>query len=361
MSITTTTQIDGPVNNIFQVNLLARAEALCPYYVGTVPASVSEHQGTFTAKWRRFDNLTPVTTALAELTGALGFPTRTGSQVSKTDITATVSKYGDYIIVGEEVDLVNFNGQALEFTDLLAHQAGTSLNRLQRDEMEDNSTQVFGGTATTATDINASAALAQDFTVSLNTRVVNALDNQVARKFVPMTTGSRNIGTSPIRSAYWAITHPDVVEDLRTLTGFTEVQDYASQTAIAPGEEGSLGNVRFISTTEATIDAGGGDTATGSATIDGRSTSSLADVYNTVVYGMNAVGSLGFGREHVKESYRAGDRLPSVMMISKPRGSAGTADPLNEVATMGWKSWHAPVLLNSNWIRGVKTAASRLE
>ena len=91
-----------------------------------------------------------------------------------------------------------------------------------------------------------------------------------------------------------------------------------------------------------------------------RGTTNRSDVYNTVVYGREAVGSVGLGVEHVKQSYMVGDRLPGVQMISHGKGSAGSADPLNEVTTMGWKSWHAGIVLNSNWGRTIRHAASVL-
>ena len=83
MALTTTTTIAGPVNVVFQVNLLRNAKALAPYFMGTTPAEIAEHSGTFTAKWRRIENLTPVTTALAELTGSVSFPTRTAVQPNR--------------------------------------------------------------------------------------------------------------------------------------------------------------------------------------------------------------------------------------------------------------------------------------
>lgn len=358
MALTTTTEIAGPVNVVFQTMLLRRARALAPYFAGTKPASIAEHSGTFTAKWRRFSNLTPVTTALSELTGSVSFPTRVGVQPSVTDQTATVQKFGNYILLNEEVDLVNFNGQAEEISAVLGDNAGQSLNRLQRNEMEDNATILLAGSATTATDLSATGG--SFLTRSEIAQAVNTLNRNDATVFAPMTSGSTAIGTSPIRSSYWGLCHVDTEEDVRNLTGFVAVESYMTQTAIMPGEFGAVGGVRFISTTESSIDVTTGASATASATSDARQTSNRADVYNTVIYGMDAVGSLGFGAEHVREIYRVGDRLPAVMMINHPRGSAGAADPLNEVSTVGWKSWHAAKVLNTNWIMTVRHTASRL-
>ena len=62
---TDSSTITKPVNVIFQTTLLETAKALCPYFAGTVPGEVQQHNGTFTAAWRRIENLTPTTTPLS--------------------------------------------------------------------------------------------------------------------------------------------------------------------------------------------------------------------------------------------------------------------------------------------------------
>ena len=112
-NVTTTTQVAGPVNVIFQQTLLRNAKPLCPYLVGAQEGDVIQsHSGSFTIKWRRIDNLTPTTSALSELTGALSLPARSpGSILAVTDTTAVLLKFGDFIVMTEETDLINFNGQ----------------------------------------------------------------------------------------------------------------------------------------------------------------------------------------------------------------------------------------------------------
>lgn len=350
--VTTTTQIAGPVNVIFQQTLLRNAKAHCPYFVGSTPATISEHQGSFTAKWRRIENLTPVTTALSEITGNLSHPVRDSVQPSVTDITKAVSKYGNYILLNEEVDLVNFNGQADKLTEVLGINAGQSLNRLQRNELEDNATLVQANGA--ANDAATTSKLLKSDIRS----VVNTLQRNSATKFTSQTTGSGNTNTSPLRASFWGICHYDVEEDIRDMSGFLPVESYAGQTATEKNEFGAIGGVRFISSEEGSIDAdSGGANAALRGTTDAATN---IDLYTTVIFGMDAVGSLGFGMSHIKECYNAGDNLPAVMMINKARGSSGVADPLNELATMGWKSWHGAKILNSNWIRGIRSGATSL-
>ena len=76
---------------------------------------------------------------------------------------------------------------------------------------------------------------------------------------------------------------------------------------------------------------------------------------------MDAHGSLSLDTSLVSEIYNAGDDIPGIIMINKARGSSGVGDPLDEVASLGWKAWHAPVILNSDWLRGIRTAATNLQ
>lgn len=351
-TLTTTTQITAPVNNIFQQVLLRNAKARAPYFKGSTPAQISFHSGSFTAKWRRFENLTPTVTPLAELTGTLALPTRNAVQPTITDIVATVLKYGDVIILNEEVDLLNFSQQGRKLVEILGIQAGRSLNFLQRNEVEDNSTIIFVAGATS------DATTASKITLNSIKLSVNQLQRNSALKFTAMTTGSKNINTTPLRPAFWGLTHVDVEEDIRLLAGFRAVESYAGQTATADGEFGAVGGTRWIASEDASIDVDAG-VVTASAP-DLRANTTNVDLYSSVVFGMDAVGSLGFGTSHIKETYQAGDDLPAVIAINKSRGSSGVADPLDEISTLAWKSWHVPKILNGTWIRAIRTGASAL-
>lgn len=339
MAIMTTTELAGPVNVVFQRTLLDNAKAVCPYFVGSDPAEIAEHEGSFTAKWRRIENLTPTTTPLSELTGTLSLPTRTGTAAASNDLTATVQKYGVVIYLTEEADLINFTGQTEKLMEVLGINAGQSLNRLQRNELEDNSTIEYGGSATTATGITAKI-VANDVK-----KVVNLLQRANAMKFTPMSVGSVNTNTSPQRAAFWGICHSDVEEDIRGFTGFVPVEQYASQVTTEIGEIGSFGGVRFISTSEASIDVGAGGVAAAGVR---SATGADADLYPTVIMGRSHHGSVGLGTKHIKEIYMAGDALPAVQLIQHQAGSAGTGDPFNEVRSMAWKSWHAAKVLTNS-------------
>lgn len=363
----TDTEVQKPVNVAYQQRLLRNALPLAPYMTGTTAGELNEKAGTATIKWRRYntsaDNasgISPSTTALSELTGNAAYGQgRTPATVHFSDVTATVSKYGQFYILNEEVDVFLPNGTMAGITDTLAITAGRSKNQLQRDVAEDNVTLVqAGGAASDATQESAITA------ASIHS-VVNTLTRNSAMPFTALSGGSTNIGSSPILPAYWAICHPDVAYDVSQLSGFKGVETYTSHTQAAMGEFGLFQSagyaVRFIQTPEAGIDT---DSGASSPSAGLRATSAV-DLYTTVIYGRDALGTVGLGRRFSDGVYRAGEgaSMDGIEMIAKGRGTgreSGTGDPFDEIMTLAYKFWHAGALLNSNWARGIRSGATSL-
>lgn len=353
MAITNTSQISAPVNRVLSTKFLKDARPLLHYFVGSRPGDVlPAHRGSFTMLFRQYDNVTPSVTALTEDTGTLAFPVRTGTQVSVTDVTATVNKYGQHAFLTEELSLRDVTAAGLEIVEIFAVSGGRSLNRLQRNILEDSSTLIY---------VNGSADSDVVDKISVNAvqQAINALDRNVAMPFTPIATGSQITGSSPMLPAYWGFCHSDVAVDISQLNGFVGVEKYASHTMVMPGEFGALTvagkAVRFISSSEASIDAGSGGTSTGM-----RATTGSADLYTTVVIGMNAHGALSLDEELVRETYKSGDRVPGLILIEHDFGSAGVADPMSEIKSIGYKFWHGGAILNSSWSRGIRSAATDL-
>lgn len=348
------TYLTKPINAVFQQTFLRRAQQVCPYFTGTVPGTLTKQQGTSTIKWRRIEQLAPNTSALSELTGALSFMGgRSSVTPTFTDVLATVSKYGQFYIVNEEVDLYNPNGTTNELIGTLGESAGRSLNELQRNINEGNLTQVYAnGVASKA------AVVAKVATGDLN-YVVNQLARNSARTFTAMTTGSRDIGTAPILASYWGFCHPDVAADICALTGFKSVEVYAGQVATAVGELGyySLAGrgIRFVQSEDASISTGAGGASTSV-----RNTTGNADVYAIPIYGQDCIGSVGLGQRHTDGTYMAGDNTGGWEIINHPVGSAGAGDPFNEIATLAYKMFHTGAVLNSNWGLSIRCAAGIL-
>lgn len=351
----TDTELPKPVNTIFKQTLLRNAQVMAPYFTGSMPGEIQRQRGTATCTWRRIENLTASTSALTELTGVASYMQgRDAAALSVTDYTATASKYGNYVILNEEAELFNFNGQMDKIMEVIGINAGQSLNQLQRNILEDNATLVYAG-GVASDGVVASAPVVG----GLNS-IVNTLTKNSAMTFVPMTTGSQNIGTAPLLTSYWGICHPDVAMDIAGLNGFKSVETYAGQVATVMGEFGYYGKagrgIRFMLSEDASVDADSGATL-GSTGLNGTSS---VDLYTTVIFGRDAAASVGLGEQYGDGAYRAGDDLGAVDLIVKGLGSGGTSDPYNEISTIAWKAWHTGKIVNANWIRGYRTGATAL-
>jgi N4-gp56 family major capsid protein len=207
----TDVELTKPVNAVFQQTFLRRAQQVLPYFAGSMPGSLQTQGGTSTVKWRRIEQEDPTTTALSELTGTAAYMQGRDAQTPTfADVLATVSKYGQYYIVNEEVDLYNPNKTGAELVAVLGESAGRSLNMLMRDVMEDNFTKRYAENGSTDGGVHTPVTVAE-----LN-RIGNELTRNSARVFTPMTTGSQNTGTAPILRSYWAICHPDVAHGARS-------------------------------------------------------------------------------------------------------------------------------------------------
>lgn len=343
-----------PINAVFQQTFLRRAQQVCPYLTGSVPGALNKQQGTSTVKWRRVEQLAPSTTALSELTGAWSLMGgRSAVTPSITDVLATVSKYGQFFIINEEVDLFNPNGTTDELVAILGEAAGRSLNQLMRNTLEGSLTQVPVNNVASKGAVVATIA-----TGDLN-YTVNQLARNAARTFTGMTSGALEQATVPILSSYWAFVHPDTAVDVANLTGFVSVERYAQQVNIAVGELGyySLAGrgIRFVMSEDASVTTGGGGSST---TV--RNTAGAADLYAIPVIGQDCVGSVGLGKRHTDGTFKAGDKTGGWEIIHHKRGSSGTSDPFNEIETLAYKLWFASAVLNSNWGFSIRCAASKL-
>ena len=109
---------------------------------------------------------------------------------------------------------------------------------------------------------------------------------------------------------YIAIVGPETVYDLQDDESFVRVSQYSDSENIYTGEVGRLFGVRLVETSEAKIFEGAG--------------SGGADVASVIVLGKYAYGVTSW-------------KGAKPRVIIKPSGSAGTADPLDQISSVGWK------------------------
>lgn len=346
-----------PINNFYERVLLSAAKRTYPYYSGTMPGSLQENQGAMSVKWRRLENLRSNDSAspspLGELTGNASYGQgRTAVQPTINDITVAISKYGNYFNLTEEVDLFNITPTMTDYVDNLGEDAGMGANQLMRDVME-GATQVRY-----ADDATNTAAVVQKLQKSDLIKVVNTLQRNSAMKFTPDGFGSENIGSSPIQASFIGIVHPDVEEDVRQMVGFVDVSQYGGYTSTMVGEFGTVGRIRFLCTEIASVTAnGGGAAATNSLRTTGGTS---ADIYKTVIYGREAVGSVGLNRSWSDDIYMGNEDVPSPVQIIPGNAVAGPHDPFKEVNSLAAKYWWAGRILNESWIHVIESGASEL-
>lgn len=350
-----TSTIQAPVNFVLMRGLLSAAKKVCPFFNETLPGSLEKAKGSMSVKWRRIENLAAVTTALSEQTenGPLAFGVgRTAVKPTIIDITKAVAKYGNAILTTEEVDLFNVNSNSMALMDTLGANAGESLNKVAATEFENATLIRYGSNAA-----NKSAVVAE-MTLNDIRYAVNNLNRNSALKVFTMGNGSQNYNSQPIRASYMGITHPDVEEDIRQLSGFVGVEQYGGYTQVFTGEFGAVGGVRWCSSEIAPIETGAGTTSTSNVF---RGTSvDTNDLYSSYVYGREAVGTIGLGEQYAKEIYQMGTRIPAVELIVHKPGSSGVADMFNEIGSIAWKAWHATKILDGRWICKLLTLAKEL-
>ena len=358
---TFTSTVTAPVSFVLMKGLLMAARKKLPMFNGTYPGELTKNAGAASVKWERINNLTATTTALTEIVGTAGPSFLMGRalvQPTVSNVTVAIAKYGNAIQPTEELDLLQVNTRAAKFLDTLGANAGESLNALMVTAYNGATNIRYCNNAVGG----ATAASTVAYSVGLGDikKAVNVINNNSGVLFTGLSDGSTKIGSSPVRSSYFGICHVDVEEDVRALTGFIPVENYASHTEIYPFEFGTVGGVRWFSTqlTQLITASTGKKTASG---FRGSSTI-LNDVYDSYVYGKEAIGTIGLGNMHASNSYEMYNPKtpPAVEVIYKGFGSAGAADPYNEVASLAWKAWFAGKVLNVGWVVRIRSLASKL-
>jgi N4-gp56 family major capsid protein len=281
---------------------------------------IPQKAGSSTIKFRRYGNLAAATTPLTE--GV----TPAGSQMSVTDITATVAQYGDFVTYSDVVDYESQDATLTEFAEVLGDQAGDTLDQLARDILAAGTTVTYVGQSARGDITTANLITATEVR-----KMVRTLKNNKAKRVTRMIAASTGVATEPVAQAYIGIVSPDTTFDLQDETGWVPVEKYSAAMKIMDGEVGKLGDVRFVETPNAKVFAGAG--------------ASSIDVHGTLIMGMEAYGV----------SRISGLSLQNII---KPLGSGGTDDPLNQRGTTGWKATFVAKILNDDFLGRIEHAVS---
>lgn len=316
----TTTSVVTHKHSFYDRNLLERAVPHLVHawfgQVRDIPLNASD-----TILFRRYDALSVATTALTE--GV----TPAGSTLAITDVSASVSEYGDFVTLTNRLLDQTLDPVVTAATDVQGEQAGQSLDQICRDVLVTGTTVQYASTATTRATVTSTMKIsAAEVREAVRTLKINN-----ARKLKEMISPSNGIDTIPVDSCFVAVVHPRTVYDLKGDTDFVPVEHYPSQAGVLPGEVGKLDEIRFVETTHGKVFTGLG--------------SGGIDVYGTLIFGSDAYGVTRI----------AGKGLEN---ITKQLGTGGTADPLNQRATVGWHAYFTSKILNENWILRLEHAVS---
>lgn len=310
-NLTTTTQVSAAVGVWYDKVLLKRA---LPHLVHDKFAQrrpLPSKSGD-TIKFRRYSSLSLATTPLSE--GV----TPPGQQLSKTDLLASVSQYGDYVHITDWVDLTVEDAVLTEANALLGEQTGQTLDRLLRDTLTACASIYScakGSNGKTPTELSQTD-------IDACVKVLLGGNTQMFTKVITATAGQ---GTAPIRPAFWGVIHSDLLDALEACTNFKATAEYPSQGPVMEAEWGATKNVRWLWTT-----------------FGHKDTSTSPDNYKSPIIGQNAYGITEI----------SGGALRSIV---KAFGSGGTADPLNQRCTAGWKLTFVARILNDAFMLLLKS------
>lgn len=261
-------------------------------------------------EWRRFNKLNKALTPLTE-----GI-TPDGHKTTVSNVKAFTHQYGDYTYVTDVLDMTAVDPVIAETTKLHAENAGETLDTLARNELL-GTTNVLYARKSNGNKVSARSSL--DETCLINLKDISTIKTILKRKNAPQIDGS-----------YVMVVHPDVENDLTSNAKFIELQQYTDNVSkVFEGEIGKLYGIRFVVSSEAPILAPTART--------GDDAQKLS-VYPCLAFGRNAYGVVQLDGG-------------GMQIIVKPLGSAGTADPLNQRSSIGWKvTGYAAKILNNDYM-----------
>lgn len=298
----------------YDKNLLMRALPNLVFYKFGQKRSLKKNSGN-QISFRRFNSLSVATTALTD--GV----TPEADALSITEVLATMAQYGNFIKLSDNIDCFSFDPVIMETTDLLGENAGQTVDTLSRDVVKAGS-QVTYATGTTRVEQLASSPITRD----LVRKAVRTLEVNDATPFMGSQGDNGQGGT------WLGIIHPRAWYDLYGDTAYEATFQYSDPEKLYKGMLPVADGVAWYKTTYAPIFAGEG--------------ASSADVYGTLIFGKESFGITELSGKGKFET------------ITKPLGSAGTEDPLNQRSAVGWKGWHVSKILNNNFMIRIEAGVS---
>lgn len=320
MIVTGTSDVNPDIQGYYDRNLLMRAQPERIHDLFGQIRPIPKKSGT-RITFRLYGSLSPALTPLVE--GV----TPSGSKLSSSDIYASLKQYGDYVTVSDWVNMVSMDPVLVEAGEVLGEQAGDTWDLLTRSQL------IAGANVRYANGVAARASIVSVPVIGDIKSIVRTLRGNNAKPIREMILPSTKVATRAIRPSFVGITHTDAEQDMEDIAGFTTLEDYSMQKNVMPGEFGAHRGIRFLSTTNSKIWASSGGAPGSLVSTNG----SNADVYSCLVLAKNAYGIVPLSKKNIKN-------------FIKSLGSAGSADPINQRATSGWKFAHTSKILQDDFI-----------
>lgn len=265
--------------------------------------------GGLKIEFRKFASLPKALTPLTE--GV----TPPGKSLSVSKIEATVSQYGDFVTQSDVLEMTAIDNTIVEATKVLGRQAGMTLDTIVRNVMQSgNNVTYCPKVAADGAETPVTSRATLDNTCQLTVKVLQQVVAKLRAQNAPTINGK-----------YVAIVHPYVAYDLMQDKDWKYPHQYAAPENIFNGEIGEIAGVRFLESSEAKIYTGG--------------------VFGTLIFGDGAYG--------VTEVTGGG-----LQTIIKQKGSAGTADPLDQRSSVGWKAMRTAEILIPQYLVRVESKSA---
>jgi len=302
INVTTDGALSPEMKTFYNRELLVLAEKKTVLdQFGMAPVTIPRGAGKI-AEWRRFGQFTKLTGAAALLTEGT---TPTGSSLTVTAITATAAGYGDFYAGSDMVEVTTIDPLLKGVTRQQAYQ----MARIREDLIQ---TIVYAGT--TVQYANGRAARVN----------LIAGDNITEVELRKVRRTLKNNSVEPLKNGkYVAVIHPYTWYDLMGDSTIRTTMQYSAADRLFNGELGSFMGFTFVESELAPTVASG------------------ITVYQTLFLGAAFFGKVKLTGLDAESIY-------------KPKGSGGTADPLDQRWTQGWKNTFVSKILDD-------TKAVRLE
>lgn len=288
-------------------------------------------KSTIVAKFRRYELLPLATTALVEGVSP------SGTKPVITDVTCTLAEYGDFIPYSGFMIDTHEDPILQEYGKLCMQQAAETVETIRYNVVKAGVN--VGYTNGTRATCNTVISLAAQRTATAT------LLRQRAKHITDIVKSSADFRTEPIEASFVAVCHPDVENDIRNMIGFIPTKQYAS-TSPWRNEIGAVESCRYVRSTLFTP-------FLGSSTVGGAKglTRAIGDGVHSDIYPVIYFGQDAYGIVPLKGAN-------AMTLIAHNPGSSGTADPLNQRGTLGWKIAQTSAILNDNWIYRLETAVT---